>query len=170
MRLAQPISEDGQALTYNTLTVPGCNNTTVGFDLLGSEPTVSSRRYCNKILVHECVSVPISSPLVLTKVEFVATDDSLYTEFNIFKTSEASEDMDATIELQPDPDDNTKTAGILVNFIVNETCCQPPRMAYKLYGYTDDTTKVLLARGNLFISPCGCPDDVLPTTFIGIQW
>lgn len=166
MRFTQPTTEP-QTLPFTPLKIQGCTNLTIGFDLLEEEPEVSRRRYCNKILVHECVSVPAVSPMELDYVELLATEDPCYSVFRLYKTSrEDVEDVSPTIQLQLN-DDNL-VIGILVEFSEDETCGQPLRMAYKLYGYVDDT-RILLSNGNLYITPCRCSDEG-PTTWENLSW
>lgn len=166
MRVTQPVS-DGQILPYNVVKILGCTDVTVGFDILNQQPTVSKRRYCNKVLVHECITVPSLEPLALDRVEFLATDDPCYKFFNIFKSSDTVGDTDPTIELQLDEDD--LVIGILVNFTKDETRCLPLRMSYRINGYVDDT-RVNLAQGNLYISPCPCAEDVEPYIWVDVEW
>lgn len=166
MRFTQPVNND-PTLIYNTIKIQGCANSTVGFNFLKEEPTVSKRRYCNKVLVHECVTVDVVDPMELDVVELLATDDPCYKLFNIFKSSETVDNIPPTLELQLDTDN--KVIGVLASFTTNETCGQPLRLAYKLYGYTEDEEKVLLAVGNLFISPCECEGDD-PSLWTDVGW
>lgn len=168
MRLTRPQSGATTAPPYNIVKINGCADTTIGFDLLDSNPTVSKRRYCNKVLVHECVSVPAVSPLALSKVEFLATSDSCYKFFEVFKSSETVDGVDPSITLELNGDD--EVVAIAVSFLTDETCCLPLRMAYRLYGYDPDGVRILLTSGNLLVSPCDCPDGVTPQIWKEVQW
>jgi hypothetical protein len=167
MRLTQPTG-GGQAPPYNVLKIYGCSDTNVGFDLIETMPTVSARRYANKVLVHECVSIPQISPMELLKVEFLATADSCYSRFEVFKSSETVDTVPPSITLTLD--DYDLVTSILVSFDKDETCCLPLRLAYRLYGYTDDDSRVLLSNGNLLVTPCECPDDIKPVIWKEVQW
>lgn len=155
-------------IPYSTVKIDGCSEAKLGFDFLSEQPSVGKRRYCNKVLVHECVSVPEIAPLELERVELVATDDPCYKFFNIFKSSEEVDSLAASIELQLDDDD--KVIGIIITFQISETCCQPLSQAYKLYGFDLDGERILLANGNLVITPCPCPDGTMPVTWEDIRW
>jgi hypothetical protein len=153
MRLTQP-STTGQDVQYSIVKIQGCTDLTLGFDILNQEPRVSKRRYCNKVLVHECVTVPVSDPLPLVKAELMATDDPCYSLFNIFKSSEIVDEVPASITLQLD--DADLVIGLIVDFVKTDTCCLPLRMAYRLYGYYADGTRILLSNGNMYVTPCSC--------------
>ena len=129
---------------------------TVGFEFLVDRPTVSKRRYCNKVLVHECVGLPEIAPTSLDRVEFIATSDPCYKVFEIYKTSEATDDIDATIEIQLNDDD--LAVGAIVSFLSSETCDVSGRMAYKLIGYDEDGVRIILAQGNMYTTPCACQE------------
>lgn len=165
MRITRPTNEE--SLPYNVIKIFGCSDSTVGFDILNQQPTVSKRRYCNKVLVHECVTVPVVDPIDLSKAEFLATDDPCYSFFNIYKSSDTVEDLEPTIELQLNDDD--LVIGILVNFKTSETSCVPLQMAYRLYGYSDDT-RILLSQGTLLITPCSNTDNCNTSVWTGISW
>lgn len=167
MRVAQTVNNE-PTLLYNTVKIQGCVNSTVGFNLLKEEPAVSKRRYCNKILVHECIPANVPNPMELETVEFLATDDACYNVFNIFKSSVTIDNVAPSIELQLDDDD--KVIGVVVSFLVEETCGQPLRLAYRLYGYTPEDEKVLLSNGNLLITPCSCPSGTTPSTWTDVRW
>ena len=169
MRFSQPVNDE-PTLLYNTVKIQGCVDSTVGFNLFREEPTVSKRRYCNKILVHECIPAQVSDPIELLRVEFLATDDPCYSQFNIFKSSDEIDSIEPTIELQFDEEDYEKVIGVLVHFTISETCCQPLISAYRLYGYTPEDEKILLSNGNLFITPCTCPEDVVQAEWTDVQW
>lgn len=168
MRITPPTGR-GQSLPSNIIKIFGCSDTTVAFELLDSNPTVAARRYCNKVLVHECVSVPQSDPMDLEKIEFLATSDSRYKIFEIFKSTVEVDGVDSSIEQELDGDDNT--TAISVTFTANDTCCLPLRLAYRLYGYITDThERVLLSNGNLLVTPCECPAGVTPCTWTEVIW
>jgi len=157
MRVTLPKIE-GDNLPYSTLKIQGCTDIDVGFDILDSNPTVSKRRYCNKVLVHECVSVPVVDPMVLERAEFMATADPCYSVFNVFKSSIEIDEVPPTVTLQLNDDD--LVIGVIVHFVKTETCCLPLRMSYRLYGYIDADSRVLLANGNLYVTPCSCSSGV----------
>lgn len=145
---------------YSTVKLDGCSEAKLGFDFLSDQPSISKRRYCNKVLVHECVSVPGVEPLDAVKVEFMATSDPCYHFFDIFKTSE---DDGITLQL-----DGPSTIGVIVNFTGEETCGLPPIMAYKLYVYLDEG-RILVSNGNLCVTPCCC-EDIEPSEWLGVSW
>ncbi len=154
MRFTQPVNDD-QSLPYGVVKVQGCADVTVGFNILNEEPQVSKRRYCNKVLVHECVSIPVPDPIDLVKAEFMATDDPCYSVFNVFKSSVLIDDIQPTVTLQLNGDN--LVIGLLVKFAKTDTCCMPLRMSYRFYGYPpEEGTRILLSQGNLFITPCSC--------------
>lgn len=155
MRFTQPVNND-QALPYNVLKVQGCADVTIGFNILQDEPQIGKRRYCNKVLVHECVSIPINDPLDLVRVDFLATSDPCYKFFEIFKSSEEIDYDLPTIELQFNED--YLVVGVLLKFSRTDTCCLPLRLAYRLHGYTPTDERILLSNGNLYITPCACTD------------
>lgn len=156
-------------LPYSTIKVNGCSNNTVGFEFLVNQQQTGKRRYCNKVLVHECVTVPEDSPLDLSKVEFLATSDPCYRTFELFKSSETVAGVEPTVTLQLNVDDLVE--GVLVEFLGTETCCQPLRLAYRLYGYvTDSEERVLLSNGSLYITPCGCDDCEAPQVWVEVDW
>lgn len=171
MRITPPVS-DGQTLPYNVVKIFGCSDTTVGFQILSEVPTVGKRRYCNKVLVHECVTVPELEPLALSRVEFLSTDDSCYKYFNLFKSSDDIGTIASTIDLQLNVDE--LVIGILVNFTKAETCCLPLRMAYRINAYDEDNVRINLAQGNLYVSPSnsqstctsGCGDNL----WVDVDW
>ncbi len=168
MRVTLPTGGD-KTLPYNSIKIFGCSDTTVAFELLDSKPTVGTRRYCNKVLVHECVSVPQADPMDLEKIEFLATSDSRYKVFEIFKSTVIVDNVAPSIEQELDDDD--LTTAISVTFFSNETCCLPLRLTYRLYGYVTDThERVLLSNGNLLVTPCECPEGVTPCTWTECIW
>lgn len=167
MRVSQTVNNE-PTLLYTTVKIQGCVDSTVGFNLLKDEPTVSKRRYCNKILVHECIPANVPDPIELDSVEFLATDDPCYAVFNIYKSSLTVDDISPSIELQLD--DDNKTIGVVISFTVDETCGQPLRMAYRLYGYTPADEKILLSNGNLLVTPCSCPSGVTPSKWTDVRW
>ena len=152
MRYTQPTQPE--ILRYTALRVEGCSDIVIGFNFLKNEPTVSRRRYCNKILVHECVPLDVADPMQLNRVDFMATDDPCYRFFNIFKSSDAINDTDPTIEIQYDGDN--LAIGILVRFTARETAGVPLRMAFRMRGYDDSDIPILLSHGTLYITPCSC--------------
>lgn len=161
MRYTQPKNTTDQPIGFSTVKIQGCSDVTVGFDILDSAPTVAARRYCNKVLVHECVAVPEILPTELTRVEFMATDDPCYKYFKYFKSSALVDSISPTVTLQLDADD--LVIGILVNFSSTETNCAPLRLTYKLWGYPPTGARILLSQGNLFVSPCNngsCDDSI----------
>lgn len=167
MRVTQPV-DDGQVLPYNVIKILGCSDITVGFDILNQAPTVAKRRYCNKVLVHECITVPELEPLALSRVEFLATDDPCYTFFNIVKSSDALGTVSPTVDLQLNDDD--LVIGILVNFKKDETGGLPLRMTYRINGYDEDGVKINLAQGNLYVSPCPCSEETDTSAWIDVEW
>lgn len=166
MRITQQPSEN-EIVPYTTVKIDGCSDTVIGFQLLAEQPSFHKRRYCNKVLVHECVRVTDVAPLQLDRVEFLATDDPCYGRFNIFKSSDVVNTVDPTIELQLNDDD--LVIGILVNFTVEETACQPIRMAFRMNGYDADNTKILLMKGNLLITPCR-DTNCETVTWVDVTW
>lgn len=173
MRIAEP-SGESNILPYLNVRLQGCSDTTVGFTFLSEQSVVGKRRYCNKVLVHECLTINEPDPLDLSKVEFIATDDPCYLTFNIFKSSEEVDYIDPTIVIQTN--ELGEAIGVLVTFTSSEICCLPLRMAYRLYGYVDDyNTRILLANGNLYVTPCNCSEmGEIPTSggvfWTGITW
>lgn len=168
MRITPPTGT-GQPLPLNVIKIFGCSDTAVGFELLDSNPSVAARRYCNKVLVHECVSIPQADPMDLEKVEFLATSDSRYKVFEIFKSTVEVDNVDSSIEQELNGGGFTTV--IAVTFSANDTCCLPLRLTYRLYGYITDThERVLLSNGNLLVTPCECPEGVAPCTWTDVDW
>jgi hypothetical protein len=157
-----------ELIPYSTVKIGGCSETKLGFDFLSEQPSVGKRRYCNKVLVHECVSAPAAAPLDLTKVELLATDDSCYTFFNVYKSSDQIQEIEPTIELQEN--DDYLIIGVIITFSTEEIIQLPIRMAYRLYGYYAEGDRILLSQGNLFTNPCGTGDPCEKTTWLGLAW
>jgi hypothetical protein len=156
-------------LPYSTIKVNGCSNNTVGFQFLENQQQAGRRRYCNKVLVHECITVPEDNPMDLSRVEFMATSDPCYRFFELFKSSESVEGGSPTVTLQLNID--SLVEGVLVDFLDTETCCLPTRMAYRLYGYITDTEdRVLLSNGSLYVSPCTCDDCGSVELWTEVDW
>ena len=149
-------------IPYSTVKIDGCSEAKLGFDFLSEQPSVGKRRYCNKVLVHECVTVPQVEPLDALKVEFLATADPCYHFFDVFKTSENADE----IELQLDDDD--LTIGVIVNFTGDDTCGLPVTMVYRLYVYLIDG-RILVSNGTLCVTPCCCEDEA-PSDWVGVTW
>ncbi len=167
MRVTQPVS-DGQRLPYNVVKIYGCSDATVGFEILKEQPTVGRRRYCNKVLVHECVTVPELEPLALSRVEFLATADPCYKFFDLVKSSATLGSTAPTVELQLNDDD--LVVGILVHFKAKETGCLPIRMTYRINGYDEDDVKMVLAQGNLFVTPCTSTEAIDKSYWVDVEW
>lgn len=173
MRLTQTTTANEEVLPYNVIKILGCMDSVVGFEIKTLEPTITKRRYCNKVLVHECVPVPELEPLALDRVEFLATNDPCYRFFNLFKSSDTIGTVEPTITLQYNEDEEPLVIGILVNFTKEETCCLPLRMSYRINGYDPDGMRVNLGQGNLNVSPSGCAtdcDDCEPVTWVDVDW
>lgn len=151
-------------IPYSTVKIDGCSEAKLGFDFLSEQPSIGKRRYCNKVLVHECVTIPEIEPMDAVKVEFMATSDPCYHFFEIFKTSDND---DLEIELQLDDDD--LTIGVIVNFTGEDTCGLPMTMAYKLYVYLADGRE-LVSTGTLCVTNCCCEDGTNPPLWAGINW
>lgn len=166
MIYSRPTNAD--LIPYSAVKIDGCSEARLGFDFLSEQPSTSRRRYCNKVLVHECVTVPEVEPLALERVEFLATDDPCYTFFNLFKSSNTVGDTEPTIELQLDEDD--LVIGVLINFTREETCCLPLRMSYRLNAYDEDGTKMTLSQGNIYVSPCPMTADCERATWVDVEW
>ena len=141
-------------LPYSVVKVDGCVNTAIGFTLLKEEAEVNKRRYCNKILVHECIEAVLPDPIELDSVELLATSDPCYKTFEIYKTSPAD------ITLEKDVED--KVTHISVAFTPEDTVCAPLKLAYRLYGYIDGG-RILLSQGTLNTAPCTV--DVTPVPY-----
>jgi hypothetical protein len=167
MRISQPTG-DSNLLPYLNIRLQGCSDTIVGFTFLTEQPVVGKRRYCNKVLVHECLTLNEPDPIDLTKIEFIATDDPCYSLFNIFKSSEDIDEIAPTIEIQTNV--GGEAIGALITFSKSELCCLPMALAYRLYGYTDVTTRILLANGSLYITPCNCTELTETPTTSGTVW
>jgi len=157
MRFSQPTS-DGQPFIYSHIKINGCAESIVGFDLLNEAPSISKRRYCNKTLVTECITVPEVAPLDLASAQFIATDDPCYGHL-VFDKRTSGTSPKVSLQLNATPE----TIGILVDFDAAETCGLPPRMAYKLYGTITGGGNMLLAQGNIYITPCRCPGSTYAT-------
>lgn len=156
MRYTKPQQEE-QLVPFQTLKIQGGTDATIGFDFLASEPVVGRRRYCNKVLVHECVPAEVLEAIPITKAEFIATSDACYSVFEVYKTSEASDYIEASITLQreDDEDPSSDAVGVLVSFAKDETYCLPLRMTYRLYGYYPQGTRIMLSTGTLYVTPTG---------------
>lgn len=183
MRYVKPKSED--LLPYSNIKISGCASSNVEFTFLEKVPVTRARRYCNKMLVHECVEVPQEQPLDLDWVEFVATADPCYGFIDIYKTSR--DDMDSSSESSDDPASSEESSSsdvisptidlvynidglvtnVLVKFTFEDTCCVPMSMAYKLNGYKGET-KELLSYGRLYVTPCRCCCE--GRLWIGVEW
>lgn len=164
MIITQPTNKE--VIPYGTVKLDGCSETKIGFDFLSEQPSVGRRRYCNKVLVHECVTVPEISPLDLDYIEFLATDDPCYTFFNLYKSSQAIGETAPTIELQYD---EYLVIGLIITFTKEETGCLPLRMTYRINGYDQDGVKMKLAQGNLYVTPCGNSESV-KSIWVDTEW
>ncbi len=162
---SQPTKTD--VVPYSTVKIDGCSETMLGFEFISEQPSIGKRRYCNKVLVHECVSVPTEEALDLDKVVLLATNDPCYTYFNYYKSSEQIEDIAPSIELQLNI--SNLVTGVIITFTKEETTAVPTRLAYRLYGHKDNT-RTLLSQGNLFITPCGNPDNCSTQIWTGLDW
>lgn len=160
MIITQPTT-DSQQLPSVVARIQGCIDTSLDFAFIDQIPTPAARRYANKVLVHECVTVPQATPMDLTQVEFIATSDPCYKYFEIYKTSD-----DGGILL------NLNIGGLVdsvtINFLSSETCNLPQRMAFRLYGY-DSSGKILLSIGNLYVAPCSL-EDCNRDLWTGVPW
>lgn len=152
---------------YSTVKIDGCSEAKLGFDFLSEQPSIGKRRYCNKVLVHECISVPEISPLELDRVEFLATDDPCYKFFNVYKSSDQIEEIEPAIELQIDEYD---VIGVIITFSAEEIEALPLQMSYRLYGYDPLDNRMILAQGNLYSTPCGTLEDCKTVTWVGLRW
>lgn len=131
-----------QPVNTSLYAIDRCTDTAIGFEFYQQQVQPTQFRYCNKILVTECVPVAIPQSMNLSKVEFYATEDPCYRLWDVYKSSENTND----IELQYNENENV--IGVIVRFFSTETEDLPIRMAYRLYGYEDDC-KILLAQGDL---------------------
>lgn len=167
MRYTKP--RVNETLPYSTVKIQGCSDTNVEFTLLSEQPTVGKRRYCNKVLVHECVNIPADAPLDLTSAEFIATSDNCYKRFEIYKSSLEVDDVNPTITFELNDDD--LVTSILVEFNKDETCCLPLRLAYRLYGNIADTDeRRLLSNGVLYVTPCAWTEDCGQPEWTDVVW
>ncbi len=160
-------TSDVPKLPYSSFRINGCSNSNIEFFLIENLPVTKERRYCNKILVHECISAPFSAPLTLDKAEFLATSDPCYNTFEIFKSSEEVNGQPTSIELIFD--ETGDTTSVLVQFTDIETCCVPLSMTYKLYGYVGDE-KILLSIGRLYVTPCSCCGKCGDDYWVDVGW
>ena len=163
MRYTQPNNKPTN--TTAILKIDGCNDNNVEFTLLENAPVVGKRRYCNKILVHECIMLPEPSPLELDRVELIATSDPCYKYFEIYKTSEDAPDIPASILLEVNTDGLTES--IVVQFSADDLCGLPGRLAFRLYGYQDDI-RILLTGGVMYSGPCACCEEKTP--WVEVTW
>lgn len=168
MRISRPDPVE-QSIPYTTIRVPGCSAQAVGFTLLSEVGQVGKRRYCNKVLVHECVTVDVPQAVEMSNVEFIATSDPSYRYFEFYKSAIVVEGVDPQIELELD--DYDAVTHITVLFTAEETSGVSPTMAYKLYGYlSPDGEKVLLAQGRLFIPTCNLQIDCTKELWTDLAW
>ena len=163
MRIAQPISTPVEQ-PYQVAKIQGCANLSLGFSFLNDVQISGRRRYCNKVLVHECVTISELNPVDLQSVEFIATSDACYEYFEFYKTS-TSTPADITIQLN----DDDLAVGVLVNFSKEETSAAPMRLVFRLYGIIDDA-RTLLAQGTLYITPCNNPEYTKKELWTNIDW
>lgn len=167
MRISKPDEVD-KPIPYTILKVLGCSDQAVGFTLISQQGEVGKRRYCNKVLVHECATVDIPEGMDLDGVEFLATSDPTYQFFEFYKVSEGTADIDPTVELERN--DDGAVTHIDVYFAAAETSGMPTTMAYRLYGLLSPTgERVLLANGRLFIPPCG-PTNCTQDLWTEVMW
>lgn len=166
MAYSKPTSVD--LVPYSTVKIDGCSEAKLGFDFLSEQPSIGKRRYCNKVLVHECVSVPEIAPLALETVEFLATNDSCYKFFNVYKSSDQIEEIEPTIDLQLNDDDDV--IGVIINFSTDEIVGLPLQMAYRLYGVDAEGNRILLSHGNLYTVPCRAEENCCPVLWTGVNW
>lgn len=171
MRFSKP--QTTERLRYTSLHINTCSDVSVIFDLLSGAPQVAARRYCNKILVHECVTAVDEAPLDLTNVEFFATSDPCYGLFEFYKQSTEQNGEPATIVLHENEDE--LVTNIEVTFTKEELCCKPLRMSYRLYGTiaaTEDEPeeRLLLSNGVLYLTPCQCCGGCSNVTWTEVDW
>jgi hypothetical protein len=149
---------------YTSLHLDSCADTSIVFDLLTDVPVNSERRYCNKVLVHECITEPEASPVELDLVEFIATSDPCYRFFEFYKRSDIYEGENPSVVLHDDDDSGDLTSMIEVTFTKEDLCCKPVRLSYRLYAtFTETAERKLISRGVLYITPCSgcdCSDDL----------
>jgi hypothetical protein len=143
---------------YTSLHLNSCSDTSIVFDLLSDVPVTSERRYCNKVLVHECVTEPQSFPVELTSVEFIATSDPCYKYFEFYKRSDIYQGDQPSVVLHDTDDSAALTEAIEVLFTKEDLCCKPLRLSYRLYAtFTETEERKLISSGLLYITPCsGC--------------
>lgn len=132
-----------------------CTDISVIFDLLEDVPQIAKRRYCNKVLVHECITAPEITGMDLESVDFMATSDPCYGFFEFYKSSLEQNGEAASVIRHINPDTDL-VESIEVLFDAEELCCKPVRLTYRLYGNLTEEPRVLLATGNLYIIPCSC--------------
>lgn len=140
---------------YTSVHINTCTDVSVVFDLLDNVPQEARRRYCNKVLVHECITAPEVVGLDLESVEFMATSDPCYGFFEFYKSSLEQNSEPPTIILHRN-EDTDLVEGIEISFEAEELCCKPVRLTYRLYGNLAEEPRMLLSTGNLFLSPCQC--------------
>lgn len=175
--IVSQVTTEVPKLPYSSFRINGCSDSNIEFTLLENLPVTKERRYCNKVLVHECISAPFEAPLPLTKAEFIATSDPCYSTFELFKSSEGQFGIASTITLVPTSDESDDSpsgdeeiGSILVQFTEIETCCLPLSMTYKLYGYEDDETKLLLSTGRIYVTPCTCCGVCSKNYWVDVGW
>lgn len=180
MRFSQ-VTTESNLLPYSSIKLNGCSDATIGFEFVSEQSQTGRRRYCNKVLVHECLSVVEADPIELERVEFLATDDSCYRYFNVFKSSEEVDGIPPAITIQVN--ELGDAIGVIIAFENDDLCCLPLKMAYRMYGYPpsesgdlSDVTRVLLSQGLLYVTYCPCSevDGTLPTgtgpLWTGLNW
>lgn len=182
MRFSQPTTSGSELLPYSSLKIEGCSDTTIGFEFVSGQSETGRRRYCNKVLVHECLTVIEPDPIELEKVEFLATDDPAYRYFNIFKSSEIVDGVNPAITIQLN--ELGEAIGVIIFFDRDDLCCSPLKMAYRMYGYlpsesgdeNNTNDRILLSQGNLYVTFCPCNevDGTLPNEggplWSGLNW
>lgn len=140
-------------LPHTLLKLQSCDDTNVEFTFLDNAPETAARRYCNKILVHECVSVPEPLPINLEDVEFLATGDPCYEVFEVYKVAVTNDVTESSIDIVLNDEDPQLATSVLVKFTKEELCCLPLRMSYRMYGVVDGA-RTLLSEGTLYATPC----------------
>lgn len=121
-----------------------CEDQVIGFEFVSNQ-YVDDPRCCGNIMAHLCIPIEIVTPIQLDSVEFWATDDPCYKEWVIQKNQEPD------VEIQRiDAEDSADVTGIVVRFSQYDTCCYPPQMAFRLYGFDTATgCKYILSAGLL---------------------
>lgn len=140
---------------YTSVLIDTCTDVSIVFDLLENVPQETKRRYCNKVLVHECISQPEIQGLDLESVDFMATSDPCYGIFEFYKTS-LEQNGEAPSIIRHINEDTDLVESIEIAFKAEELCCKPTRLTYRLYGNIVDEPRILLSSGNLFLIPCQC--------------